>query len=216
MTAKTYAILTGFLNNTHDTSGNRYELTGMSLAARFAKPHHFMRLLNFLLPNVMTSTSVFGSKNGITKINPNYNSIVSRDYRTVSGTLWVNTQFESDCVFHRLQLLEAYGSTVEITSHINGKNHIVTFDIKFGETPPAKDAKAKPENTEAVTAKPEDENGQNIFFAPETRQAVQLIRGVFHLGAMRISEIDEEIKVLQERRKEIENNLKCIKNTIGA
>ncbi|AAX63561.1 hypothetical protein PHG31p72 [Aeromonas phage 31] len=210
--------LNRFLKNTHDTTGNKYRKS-RDLNSRFADKHHFMRLLNNLLPSEMKWSS-FGSRFGIAKISPNHINLAAVGTHSVCGTIWVNTSFESDCVTNRLQTLEAYGVFVEVARRTNGSNHVVTFsvDLPNGDKAPVKNVETKTEVVSTVdyTEPAKEPDGQNIFFAPETMRAVQLVRGVFHFASVRISEIDEEIKELQARRKEIEDNIKSIKNAIGA
>lgn len=209
-------IVEGFFANRTDTSGNRYHLPG-AFVTRLANQHHFMRLLNVIAPNLMPwSTSE--AKNGIVKIKPNYLCLESyTDRNIVVGTLWVNTEFEARCVVNRLTRLAKYSVSIDSAIRKHGSNHVITFEIITELAEMREDAaESLQDEMELVNPETEKEICESIFFSEATRKAIQVVRGAIHFGSKRLNEIDGEIAKLQAMRKEIEDNMKTIKNSIGA
>lgn len=215
-----YATVKNFLENRRDTSGNRFK-TYKPVAERLANYHHFMKLVNDILPNLMPR-STLGKLNGISKIKPNYFNVDAENDVTVKGVIWLNTVFEADCFAARLELLRHCGAAVKIDISENGRNQIVKFSISLSEIehakPVAEDANSveearlvEPDNLET-----DKEICESIFFSEEIGKAIHTIRGALHFGSNRLKEIDCEIAKLQALRKEIEDNMKIIKNSIGA
>lgn len=126
-----YATVKNFLENRRDTSNNRFK-TYKPVAERLANYHHFMKLVNDILPNLMP-TSALGKHNGISKIKPNYFNVDAENDITVKGIIWLNTVFEADCFAARLELLRHYGAVVKIDISENGRNQIVKFSIILSE-----------------------------------------------------------------------------------
>lgn len=215
-----YTTVKNFLENRRDTSGNRFK-TYKPVAERLANYHHFMKLLNDILPNLMPR-STLGKLNGISKIKPNYFNVDAENDVTVKGVIWLNTVFEADCFAARLELFRHCGAAVKIDISENGRNQIVKFSISLSEIeharPVAEDANSVEETqlVEQVNLETEKEICESIFFSEEIGKAIHTIRGALHFGSNRLKEIDCEIAKLQALRKEIEDNMKIIKNSIGA
>ncbi|UOX40456.1 hypothetical protein UGMREWDR_CDS0140 [Aeromonas phage GomatiRiver_11] len=209
-------VVKDFFANRADTSGNRYHRPG-AFVTRLANRHHFMRLLNVIAPNLMPwSTS--GAKHGVVKIKPNYLSLdVYKDRNVVVGTMWVNTEFEARCVENRLTRLVKYDVAIETAVRRNHNNYIITFEI-ITEPVELNGNVIEPglDEIEPVNLETEKEICESIFFSEATRKAIQVVRGALHFGSKRLNEIDDEIAKLQAMRKEIEDNMKTIKNSIGA
>ncbi|QBX32757.1 hypothetical protein Asfd1_131 [Aeromonas phage Asfd_1] len=202
-----------FFANRSDTSGNKYCQPG-HFVTRLANRHHFMRLVNVITPNLMPwSTS--GAKNGIVKIKPNYLGLdACKDRNVVIGTMWVNTDFEARCVENRLTRLAKYVDLVGTAVRQNHNNYIVTFEITVKQSEDI--VEQCQGEIEPVNLKTEKDICESIFFSEATRNAIQTVRGALHFGSKRLNEIDDEIAKLQAMRKEIEDNMKSIKNSIGA
>lgn len=214
-----YVTVKNFLENRRDTSNNRFK-TYKPVAERLANYHHFMKLVNDILPNLMPA-SPLGKHNGISKIKPNYFNVDAENDVTVKGVIWLNTVFEADCFAARLELLRHCGADVKIDISENGRNQIVKFSIMLSEIEHAKtvaDANSVEEarSEEPVNLETDKEICESIFFSEEIGKAIHTIRGALHFGSNRLKEIDFEIAKLQALRKEIEDNMKIIKNSIGA
>lgn len=215
-----YAAVKNFLENRRDTSNNRFK-TYKPVAERLANYHHIMKLVNDILPNLMP-TSALGKHNGISKIKPNYFNVDAENDVTVKGIIWLNTVFEADCFAARLKLLRHYGAGVKIDISENGRNQIVKFSIILSEIehvkPVAEDANSVEEarSAEPVNLETEKEICESIFFSEAIGKAIHTIRGALCFGSKRLKEIDCEIAKLQALRKEVEDGMKIIKNSIGA
>jgi hypothetical protein len=215
-----YATVKNFLENRRDTSNNRFK-TYKPVAERLANYHHFMKLVNDILPNLMP-TSALGKHNGISKIKPNYFNVDAENDVTVKGIIWLNTVFEADCFATRLEMLMHCGAAVKIDISEHGRNQIVKFSIILSEIehvkPVAEDANSVEEarSAEHVNLETEKEICESIFFSEAIGKAIHTIRGALHFGSKRLKEIDCEIAKLQALRKEVEDNMKIIKNSIGA
>ncbi|MGR2462236.1 hypothetical protein ACUX4R_25450, partial [Salmonella enterica] len=69
---------------------------------------------------------------------------------------------------------------------------------------------------EPVNLETEKEICESIFFSEAIGKAIHTIRDALQFGYKRLNEIDCEITKLQALRKEIKDNMKIIKNSIGA
>jgi hypothetical protein len=167
-------------------------------------------------------TSALGKHNGISKIKPNYFNVDAENDVTVKGIIWLNTVFEADCFATRLEMLMHCGAAVKIDISEHGRNQIVKFSIILSEIehvkPVAEDANSVEEarSAEHVNLETEKEICESIFFSEAIGKAIHTIRGALHFGSKRLKEIDCEIAKLQALRKEVEDNMKIIKNSIGA
>lgn len=203
----TRMVLNSFMKNDADSSGNKYRHTA-SLASRLANNHHFMRLINVLLPNEMPNMKT-GTQFGPTKINPNYISLIGAE-STVRGTVWLNTQHESECVRNRLDILKLWNIDVNHITRISGSNHIVEFDLV--QNSKAEDSIEILDITQMGTPAKE----VDIFDNDELNKSIQVIRGTMMIAHQNIEQIDDEIKRLQAKRKEIVSQLQTIRSNIGA
>lgn len=221
--------LVNFLKNTKDTCGNRYR-HNLPLCVRLANQHHFMRLINRLLPNEMPHMRT-GSYHGITKIIPNHITLSSNiDGSIVRGTVWLNTKHESDCVRNRLQMLEHWNIEVYQTYRVNGSNHIVSFDLKCGAVkadaaiPGVSDMYKENELVDAIpvviSKRAEDKESvdtfDHMFDSDELFNAILCVRGSLMAAQNQINDIDEQIEQLKNKRNTLIKKVKTIKVTIGA
>lgn len=187
--------LANFVKNRQDSSGNRY-WHERSLSCRLATTHHFMRLVNVLLPNEMPHAKT-GTLDGVTKIKPNFISLKDIDGR-VDGCVWLNTKHESDCVRDRLVILNLWGIKTKCVYSTNSSNHIVNFVLNTAN---------------GVEDEQTDEKMKTPAISMEV--ALHIVRQEIMNAHEQIESIDEQIKTLNAKKVDLLDKVKTIKANIG-